>query len=81
MHYKYTTKNCWEIKPGNFQYAFLSVLGPQNKDHVNKSDNQPTYNRLQSSKLIKIWLPIASETNKRNTNVDQISNENTCTNL
>jgi hypothetical protein len=55
--------------------AFLYSSGPQNKDHVNKSGKKPTSNRLQSSKLIEIWVVIAFETNKRNTNVDHISNE------
>jgi hypothetical protein len=81
MRFQYTTKIFKQIKPGNFQYAFLYTLGPQNKDHVNISDNRSTYNRLESSKFIKIWLLIAFETNNRNTNVDHISNENTFTHL
>jgi hypothetical protein len=38
-------------------------------------------NRLYSSKLIEIWVLINFETNKRNTNVEHISYENTFTNL
>jgi hypothetical protein len=75
--FKNTTKIFWQIKPGNFQYNFRYFLGPQNNDHVIISDNNPTCKRQQSSKLIEIWELIAFETNKRNTNLDLISNENT----
>jgi hypothetical protein len=64
MHFKYTTKISWQIKAGNFQYAFFHSLGPQNKDHANISENTPTCNRLQSSMLIEIWVVIAFEPNK-----------------
>jgi hypothetical protein len=43
-------------------------------DDVSISDKKPTFNRLQSSKLIVIWLEVCFETNKRNTNLDHISN-------
>jgi hypothetical protein len=43
-------------------------------NYVRISDKNPTFNRLQSSKLIVIWVEVAFETNKRNTNVDHISN-------
>jgi GH18 family chitinase len=56
-------------------------LGPQNKDHVNTSHKRLICNRLQSSKLIEIWVVIAFEAKRRDTNVVHISNENTFTNF
>jgi hypothetical protein len=56
-------------------------LGPQNKDHVNISDNKPICIRLQTCKFIEIWVLITSVSYKRNTNVEHISKENTFTNL
>jgi hypothetical protein len=79
MHFYYTTKISCQIKPLKFQEAFRHILGPQNKDHVYISENIPTCNRLQSSMLIQIWVVIAFEPNKWNTNVDHITNENTFT--
>jgi hypothetical protein len=66
---------------GFFQEAFHYPLGLQNKDHVHTSDKKPICHRLESSKLIEIWVLIAFEANRRNTNVDHISHENTFTNL
>jgi hypothetical protein len=60
---------------------FYYSLGPQNKDHVNTSDKRPIFNQLQSSKLIEIWVVIAFEANRKNTNIVHISNENPFTNL
>jgi hypothetical protein len=65
---------------GNFQNAFLNYLRLQHKEHFNISDEKPTCNRLESSKLIEIWVWYAFETNILNKNGDHKSNKNTFTN-
>jgi hypothetical protein len=47
----------------------------ENKGCVTISVTKPACDRLQSGKLIEIWVVVAFETSKKNTNVDRISIE------
>jgi hypothetical protein len=62
----------------NKRYYFnrnLSIIHDENEGCVTISDTKPACDRLDSSKMIEIWVVIAFETNKKNMNVDHISNQ------
>jgi hypothetical protein len=54
---------------------YLSIIHDENEGCVTISDTKPACDGLDTSKFFEIWVVIAFETNKRNTNVDNISNE------
>jgi hypothetical protein len=54
---------------------FLSIIHDENEGCGPISDTKPPCERLDSCKLIEIWVVIAFETNKKNTIVDRIPNE------
>jgi hypothetical protein len=58
-----------------YSKRYLSIIHEENEGCVTISDTKPACDRPDSSKLFEIWVVISSETNKKNTNVDHISNE------
>jgi hypothetical protein len=66
----------FETNKPYFSNRYLSIIHDENEGCVTISDTKPACDRLDSSKLIEIWVVIGFETNKRNTNVVHISNEN-----
>jgi hypothetical protein len=64
-----------------YSNRYLSVIHDENEDYVTISDTKPACDRLELSKLIEMWVVLAFETNKRNTNIDHISNEKHIYNL
>jgi hypothetical protein len=62
----------------NKQYysnRYLSIIYDEYEGCYSITVTKPACDRLDSSKLVEIWVVIYFETNKRNTNVDHISNE------
>jgi hypothetical protein len=58
-----------------YSNRYLSIIYDENEGCVTTSVTKPACDRLQSVKLIKIWVVIAFETSKKNKNVDRFSIE------
>jgi hypothetical protein len=57
-----------------YSNRYLTIIHDSNDGCVTVSDNKPAYDRLDSIKLVEIWEVIAFQKNKRNMNIDDISN-------
>jgi hypothetical protein len=64
-----------------YSNRYLSIVHEENEGCVTISDTKPACDRLDSRKLIEIWVVIAFEKNKLNVYVDHISNEKHIYNL
>jgi hypothetical protein len=53
---------------------YLSLIRDENEGCVTISETKPASDQLDSSELIESWEVIALDKNKRNTNIDHISN-------